>query len=255
MSGLHLISIKNNRFQPLSLHNKEEYIKRFWVGLMDGDGSIQVNHWRKKNLQYRLIIKLVNFKSNYNMLIEIAKVIGGTVIIEKKGSNVIWVVDDKNEILKIIEIYDSYPPLTSRIICQLKFLKTYLTNNSIQTYLSDRNFKYNEQFTIIQSNIDLKVPHYFKEWLSGFIEAEGCFCIRKFNNLSFSIGQKDDIYLLNAIKKYFEITNIIRNPSRKFYLLEIYKREVLLKIISHCISYPLLGEKLISLEKFNQKLS
>jgi cytochrome c oxidase subunit 1 len=29
MSGLHLISIKNNRFQPLSLHNKEEYIKRF----------------------------------------------------------------------------------------------------------------------------------------------------------------------------------------------------------------------------------
>src|SRR5690606_5332826 len=23
-----------------------EYIKKFWVGLMDGDGSIQVNHWR-----------------------------------------------------------------------------------------------------------------------------------------------------------------------------------------------------------------
>ena len=28
----------------------------FWVGLMDGDGSIQVNHWRKLSLQYRLVI-------------------------------------------------------------------------------------------------------------------------------------------------------------------------------------------------------
>jgi hypothetical protein len=56
---------------------------------MDGDGSIQVNHWRKKSLQFRLVIKLSNLKSNYNMLIEIAKVIGGTVRIISKGSDVI----------------------------------------------------------------------------------------------------------------------------------------------------------------------
>lgn len=64
-----------------SLYNnvEAEYIKKFWVGLMDGDGSIQVNHWRFKNLQYRLIIKLTNNSNNYNMLILIAKVIGGNV--------------------------------------------------------------------------------------------------------------------------------------------------------------------------------
>ena len=56
---------------------------------MDGDGSIQVNHLRKQSLQYRLIIKLSNLKSNYNMLIEIAKVIGGTVRITGKGKDVI----------------------------------------------------------------------------------------------------------------------------------------------------------------------
>jgi hypothetical protein len=28
--------------------SKKRYISRFWVGLMDGDGSIQVNHWRGK---------------------------------------------------------------------------------------------------------------------------------------------------------------------------------------------------------------
>src|ERR1700743_1677379 len=57
----------------------DKYIKMFWVGLMDGDGSIQVNHWRKKYLQYRLVIKLSTNKLNYNMLIKIAKVIGGIV--------------------------------------------------------------------------------------------------------------------------------------------------------------------------------
>ena len=56
---------------------------------MDGDGSIQVNHRRGQPLQYRLIIKLSNLKSNYNMLIEIAKVIGGTVRITGKGKDVI----------------------------------------------------------------------------------------------------------------------------------------------------------------------
>ena len=79
---------------------------------MDGDGSIQVNHWRKQSLQYRLIIKLSNHKSNYNMLIEIAKVVGGTVRITGNSINVIWLVDKKQEIEEIIKIYDSYPPLT-----------------------------------------------------------------------------------------------------------------------------------------------
>lgn len=77
-------SYNNDINNLVSFIDKNEYIKMFWVGLMDGDGSIQVNHWRKKNLQYRLIIKLSNLESNYNMLILIAKVIGGTVRISKK---------------------------------------------------------------------------------------------------------------------------------------------------------------------------
>lgn len=75
----------------------DEYFlpKTFWVGLMDGDGSIQVNHWRCQSLQHRLVIKLSNTTSNYKMLIKIAKVIGGSVRITGKGKDVIWVVNDK----------------------------------------------------------------------------------------------------------------------------------------------------------------
>lgn len=238
----------------LFMSNYNEYIKIFWVGLMDGDGSIQVNHWRKKSLQFRLVIKLSNIKSNYDMLIEIAKVIGGTVRITGKGTDVIWVVNKKEQVKEIIKIYDTFPPLTSKKICQLIFLKTCLAETSVKTYILNRNSKYNKQLTLIKSNINFNVPSYFKGWLSGFIEAEGCFSLRKSNNHSFSIGQNDDIYLIDAIKQYFEVTNKIRNPYAKFYLLEVYKKEVLLKIISHCTSYPLLGEKSESLKKFSQKL-
>lgn len=235
-------------------NNYNEYIKMFWVGLMDGDGSIQVNHWRKQSLQYRLVIKLSNIKSNYDMLIEIAKVVGGTVRITGKSADVIWVVNKKEEIIDIIKIFDSYPPLISKKICQLAFLKTCLIDNSVETYLLNRDFKYNQQLDIINSNINFKIPSYFKAWLSGFIEAEGCFSIRKSNNLSFSIGQNDDIYLIEAIKQYFEVTNKVRNSYGKFYSLEVYKKEVLVKIITHCYNYPLLGEKLESLKKFKEKV-
>ena len=65
------LSYNNNcSYNDLSDNNNyKEYIKMFWVGLMDGDGSIQVNHWRRQSLQYRLVIKLSNLKSNNTKLI------------------------------------------------------------------------------------------------------------------------------------------------------------------------------------------
>lgn len=217
---------------------------------MDGDGSIQVNHWRKQSLQYRLVIKLSNLKSNYNMLVEVAKVVGGTVKITGKQADVMWVVNKKEEIIEIIKIFDTYPPLTSKKICQLAFLKTCLTETSVEKYLSARDTKFKEQFSIINANTNIKVPFYFKAWLSGFIEAEGCFSIRKTKAHSFSIGQNDDVYLIDAIKQYFEVSNKVRNPYGNFYFIEVYKKEVLAKIVVHCTNYPLLGEKLESLKKF-----
>lgn len=116
MSNYSFINNNNNcSYNDLSDDNNyKEYIKMFWVGLIDGEGSIQVNHWRKQSLQYRLVIKLSNLKSNYNMLVEIAKVVGGTVRITGKKADVIWVVNKKEEIIEIIKIFDTYPPLTSK---------------------------------------------------------------------------------------------------------------------------------------------
>jgi len=244
----HFSSVSN--YKPLCIKFDDEYIKKFWVGLMDGDGSIQVNHWRHKNLQYRLVIKLSNLVSNYNMLVTIAKVIGGKVRVS--GGYVLWVVDNKTEISKIIKIFEVYPPLTSKKICQLKFLKDCMEHNCISTYLLNRNNKYDSQNLIVNSLFN--TPPYFKEWFAGFVEAEGCFSLRVNGYHSFSIGQNDDKYLIEAIKTLLNIKNIVRNPYGKFYSIEVYKKETLLDIIKYFYEYPLIGEKWESFGKFEKRL-
>ena len=201
----------------------EKHLPPFWVGLMDGDGSIQVNHWRKKNLQYRMIIKLSNLESNVKMLMLIKQHFKGHVRISKNRQFVLWALDNKKDILNTIKTFDKYPPLTSRLICSLNFLKFCLENNDVETYLNSRNLKYSNQLSIIQQNLNNSIPFYFNSWLSGFIEAEGCFSIRKNKYSSFSIAQNNDIYLLNLIKKHFGVSNMIRKPykNKELYSLEI----------------------------------
>ena len=56
------------------------------------------------------------------------------------------------------------------------------------------------------------------------------------------------------IKTHFGASNMIRNPykDKDFYSLEVYRKDVLKKIIVHCTNYPLLGAKNDSLLNFNQ---
>lgn len=241
----------------------KDYVKQFWVGLMDGDGSIQVNHWRHKILQYRLVIKLSNLPSNKIMLEQIAEVIGGKVTTAKEGTEksvVLWKADDKKTIINIIKIFDTYPPITSRLICQVEFLKKCLANNDVEQYLLERENKYASKPALILNKglafSDPKnLPLYYPAWLSGFIEAEGCFSIRSKGTFSFSIGQNDDLYLIKSIENYFNASTKAYNKYRNFYLIEIYRKSTLLKIIEHCTQNPLLGAKKDSLDLFIKYLN
>lgn len=230
------------------------YIIPFWVGLMDGDGSIQVNHWKRKNLQYRLVIKLKYDSNNVSMLNLIQNIIGGRVRTIHKNKIpyfIIWVVDSRKSFIKIISFFDQYQPQTTRLKAQLNFAKSCLKHNNVDIYLNTRDSKYSLYYD--EPNKDCS---FFQEWLSGFIEAEGCFCVRlKNNTCSFSIGQKNDRHLLEKIKNYFNIQSSIRSLKNNFYLIETYRKESLFKIAEHLGDYPLLGEKKISYEKLKNKIT
>jgi hypothetical protein len=235
----------------------KHFIIKFWVGLMDGVGSIQVNHWRKKSLQFRLVIKFKFHPANFFMLHLIHTHIGGRVRIIKSSINfptqdgfVIWVVDSRQSFVRILRIFEKYPPQTSRLRAQLRFALLCLEHDNVDFYLSNRDNKY----LVRDTAMTIDHAHFFNEWLSGFIEAEGCFCVRKNNFCSFSIGLNDDFFLLDTIRTHFGIQSRIRNVGGTFWFLETYRIDTLHKLIEHFTLYPLLGEKSISFNKFKDQI-
>jgi hypothetical protein len=236
------------------------YLTQFFVGLLDGDGSVQVNHHTFKYLQYRMVIKLRNTTANVAMLRLISVVVGGYVRIDPAGDFVMWLADNKETVLSILAILDKYPPLTTRVKCQVAFMRQCLHLNSMQFYLENRNSKYLHAYVPLDPAAVQSLP-YFRAWLSGFIEAEGCFTLRanSSNRLGFSIGQNDDVFLLAAIASYFgkPSPNIrfIKAPSGKeFYLFEVGSLAILDNICSHMQSHPLLGANGVSFLAFASAL-
>lgn len=227
--------------------DKNIYIKKYFVGLIDGDGSIQVNHWKKKSIQYRIILKLKQERENVEMLNLIKSTLGGTVRLDTKSDTVIWVVNKKEDVLRLLNIFEEYPLLTRRKICQLNFLKTVLLEKkSIKWYLANRDSKYSYTTPKTIPNLD----NYFPEWLSGFIEAEGCFVKRKSGYNSFMIAQKEDLDIINLIKNYLGAKNKVRHTPKNMYVLEIYRKDILLFISRHFLIYPLLGFKKVYLKSW-----
>lgn len=161
-----------------------------------------------------------------------------------------WTVNDKEHIKNVLlPLLLKYPSLTSRIHFQLQFLIQCINNNTVQNYIHTKNSKYNLQnnsFSLITNTSNL--PPYFSNWLAGFIEAEGSFCIRNNKNYSFSIGQNHDQYLIEAIKSFYsskvkvqskKITfnakhknKNISNPN--FYTISFASIHDLFKVITHC---------------------
>jgi len=237
------------------------YIQKYWVGLMDGDGSIQVNHWRKKNLQYRLIIKLKFHILNEIMLKLIASEIGGFVRSYPKNDKkkwVLWVINDKKKIKEVIKIYEKYPPLTKKSTVKLAFLKECLKKNDINWYFDNKDFFYNKEISFKEQLFIFNNCNYFEPWLSGFIEAEASFHISERGDgvKQFNIAQKNEEFIITKIKDYFKSNNKVQKTEKtSLYKIDIYNREILINIINHCTKYPLLGQKLESFLKFKNTLS
>lgn len=249
------LTIANYKLKsPQSL--KEHEIGPFTIGLIDGDGSLQVNHWRKKNLQFRLVVKLNDMPLNYEMLCILSHTYGGYVRrgIDKNTQYVQWIINDQKTFHhNIIPLFDKYPPITSRMQLQYHFFKRFLLEPNIELYFIERSKKYDLRTSYATEC--LEVPLYFKEWLAGFIEAEGSFSIRQKGNNSFSIAQNHDYYLIKAIRDYYSVNHLTISSKKgkvsgfPIYEISIASKEGLGKVIDHCT--PLLqGYKYYQLSEF-----
>ena len=247
----------------LTKHDKT-YIEQFFVGLLEGDGTItsNLNSNKSNSIIIRIVISLNNITENVIMLNKIKQVIGGRVVIERKTRYVTWIASNKSDLAKVFVILAKYPLLTARKQCQLDFVKDCLLAKDIDNFLVNRNNKYKNKKVHLQNFETISVlPTYFAPWLSGFIEAEGNFNLvfnekGSLRGSKFTIGQNDELHILNWIKLYFKSNNPIYKDKPKvsgnfqYYRLYLYNRESRLLLFEHFKRYPLLGYKQISYLKF-----
>jgi hypothetical protein len=137
---------------------------------------------------------------------------------------------------------------------QYLFFKKFLQNLNIEQYLIERKLKYKDRDIYIKTttlycktinptplfSIRQQQPHYFNEWLAGFIEAEGSFSARVKGNYSFSIGQNHDFYLIEAIRNYYKLEHLTiskykgKKSNFPFYIFSVGSATGTAKVIDHC---------------------
>lgn len=223
------------------------------------DGSFQINHWKKKYLQYTIIIKLKNHSKNILMLQNLRTQYNiGTINI--RSNFVIWAINNKKDIKKFLDLIHNNPLLNLKLKTKIKILKMiYCLNNNMSyneyQYLNEKE-KLNEWiWPFPKPNYLDKKPIFdndSKYWLTGFIEAEGCFSVRSNGNQSFSIGQKEDKIILESIKEWFLLPNKIQVKKGNFYVIETYSLQKCLLIIDFIDNYKLHGEKVLSFDIFKK---
>jgi hypothetical protein len=250
------------KLDNLSVQDKS-YIEQFFVGLLEGDGTItsNLNSNKSNSIIVRIVISLKNTPENIIMLNKIKDVIGGRVVIERKNQYVTWIASNKNDLAKVFVILARYPLLTARKQCQLEFVKNCLLEKDKKKFLVNRKDKYSNKKALLLELSKKERPSYFAPWLSGFIEAEGNFSL-VFNEKgylrksAFTIGLNDELHVLIWINQYFNSkTAILKDKAKKdgnfeYYRLYLYNAESRKLIFEHLYKYPLLGYKKVSYLNF-----
>jgi hypothetical protein len=226
----------------------------FFIGLLEGDGSIQVNHWREKYLQFRVVVKLKYSEKNHEMLSDMRNQLD-MFNIHVRNNCVLLVEDDQQKLKKFIKLVNLFGGLLlTKCRKRFCFFEYALVNKiTVLEYTAIKSnptwFGYNN---IKPFNVNELINRAcFNDWLIGFFEAESCFCIRKNNNHSFSIGQKGELEVINAIKHKFLMPNKVQCKSNDFFLIETYNRACLNRIITFCDN-KLKGQKHIQYLEFSK---
>lgn len=244
-------------------HICQNYLEPFFVGLFEGDGSIYLGKTKGGKWSYgRFQISLKALPENEVMLKFISHHLGGSLSYDtpkRHHPKIVWVAVSQNSTRKIFNIFEKYPLLTSRKICQLNYLKQCMANRAWSYHCETRDHRYDQQRQIVEHfNQNFVRPKYFGPWLSGFIEAEGSF--RSTHGLSVYVGQNDDWYILNAIKGYFQSHHKLnlhkdcrKNASKLHYRLSMSGKPTIENIIKHFENNLLLGYKKVSYDLFCER--
>lgn len=246
--------LKTNKYIKNNHGFYNDYIYAYLVGLIEGDGWINISK-KGKYLTYEVGIEL-NIR-DIKLLYKIKDILGIGIIKTRKritstGIEIelaTYSIRNKKHLIEvIIPIFDKYPMLTLKHYDYLNF-RYNLLNNTI--YYKNYN-KYIRDNKPIYTINEILNKDYFSAWLIGFIEAEGSFGTYKISKDNstiayFEISQTKDTIIINAIKSYLNISNLITIDKTNNYKLKVSSIKGITNIINFMDKTPikLLGYKKI----------
>lgn len=201
--------------------NKEKYISiprsflAFLVGLIDGDGYIQISKTSKGYITMKLVISL--HLKDLSTLEYITSVLNlGKINIYKdlKSPTCKLVINrtDLQEVLFPLLIYNKIFFLTNTRINQFN-LAMCIIQQDIKMYDKIPN-NIPSVFELPKNPLDYTFLHFFKNWIVGFSCSEGSFFIKSNNDGCFQLKQRIHTNLFEAFKLVFSTNRKIDTTPR-----------------------------------------
>lgn len=206
------IIIRNKFFNSLEKDHPMFLVYAYLVGLFEGDGFFSITK-KGKYITYELGIEL-SIK-DVQLIYKIKNLLGIGVVSFRTRNEIEMVslrIRKKDHLKEfIIPIFDKYPMFSNKQLDYLRFKNALLSGIIYSKDLPE----YTRDSKPINSVESITSASYFRAWLVGFIEAEGCFSIYKLQKdkdylvASFDIAQTNGEVLISAIREYLSFTNAI----------------------------------------------
>lgn len=245
--------------------DKQEYISipssflSFLVGLIDGDGYIQVTKTSKGFITIKLVISLhledISTLEYIHSVLKIGKI---NVYKDLRSPTCKLVINktDLQEILFPLLIYHKIFFLTITRIDQFN-LAMYIMKNDIKMYNQIPSINtIPVVFDIPKTPLDYTLLHFFKNWIVGFTCSEGSFFIKSNNDGCFQLKQRIHTNLFEAFKLIFG-TNRKIDTTNNFNQFGVSSKCDIQKVInffSFSGLHPLVGLKYIQYLKWLNNL-
>jgi hypothetical protein len=255
----------NARRKNTILVNREEFINipksflAFLVGLIDGDGYIQITKTSKGFITMKLIISLhLEDLSTINYIHSVLK-LGKINIYKDNRSPTCKLVINKTEIQEILFplfLYHKIFFLTDTRINQFN-LSLFILKNNIRNYTDIINKEIPKTFDIPKQSKDYVNLEFFRNWIVGFTMAEGSFFIKANNDACFQLKQRLHTNLFESFKLIFETDRKIEVDKSLYNQFGVSSKKDIQKVInffSFSGLHPLVGLKNISYIKWLNSL-
>lgn len=247
--------------------DKQEYINlplsfiAFLVGVIDGDGYIQISKTTKGFIAIKLIISLhLNDLSSLQYIQQVL-CLGKITIYKDLRSPTCKLVINKTDLQEVLfPLFKHHKIffLTETRISQFNTCM-YILSNSILNFDMIPVKKDNlTVFKLPSTALGYTQLHFFRNWIVGFTMSEGSFLVKSNNDACFQLKQRIHVNLFEAFKLVFlteRKVSIEKGLYSQFSVTSKIDIQTVINFFSYSGLHPLLGLKNIQYLKWLSVLS